>query len=173
MSGDESTKIGGVDYIPTEPDDDQSSTPQVESVEDNVVVKKKPGRKPGRKPRTAIPNTNELPKTPVVGKTKRKPVGLRRPTTNPGDVRPGYRRRRVLDVEDRIQMFQEGGYSIVMGEDGAPRSRRAGNGRRTILMEIPEAIYDEDQQAKYREWNKDAQERLKPREGKGFYQPKS
>ena len=40
-------------------------------------------------------------------------------------------------------------------------------------MEIDEELYNNDQQAKYVKWNRDAQERLKPREGAGYYQPKT
>lgn len=128
--------------------------------------------KQGRK---KLPTTGEKPNTPTTGQTKRKerkPVGLRSPVKKT-ETRPGYHRRWVNDVEDRLQIFEEGGYEAVLDKDGSMKTRRAGAGRRQVLMEIPQELYDEDQQVKYAKWNKDAQERLKPREDvKGFYQPK-
>ena len=117
----------------------------------------------------------EKPNTPETGKTQRKerkPVGLRSPVKRT-ETREGYHRRWVNDVEDRLQIFEEGGYEVVMDPTGSPKTRRAGAGRRQVLMEIPQDLYDEDQQTKYAKWNRDAQERLTPREDReGFYQPK-
>lgn len=128
--------------------------------------KKKPGRPPNKPP------VGETAKAkPEVGKTKRKPVGLRGINKTP--TRKGFRRRWVNDKEDRVQMFLEGGYTLVKEEDGETRTRRAGGGVNAVLMEIEDEIYNKDQHSKYAKWNKDNQERLKPREGTGYYQPKT
>lgn len=128
-------------------------------------VKRKPGRPP-----TKPPVGDSSKDKPEVGSTNRKPVGLRGINKTP--TRKGFRRRWVNDKEDRVQMFQDGGYTLVKDDAGETRTRRAGSGVNAVLMEIEEGIYFEDQEAKYAKWNKDNQERLKPREGTGYYQPK-
>lgn len=127
---------------------------------------KKVGRPPKKQPVGEAAQAK-----PEVGKTKRKPVGLRGINKTP--TRKGFRRRWVNDKEDRVQMFLEGGYTLVKEEDGDTRTRRAGGGVTAVLMEIKEEIYNEDQQDKYVKWNKDNQERLKPRDGPDYYQPKT
>jgi len=92
---------------------------------------------------------------------KRVPLGSRNVLTAP--QRPGYKRRFVNDTKDRIQQFQEAGYSIVEGQVpvGDPKIGRPGqlgnvvssqgDGQRKVLMEIPIEHYNEDymaQQAK-------------------------
>ena len=135
-----------------------------------VQTKRKPGRPPVKPPVGEVDNSK-----PPVGETtrkKRKPVGLRT-SVNRTETRTGFHRRWVNDTEDRIQMFKDGGYVPVQGKDGQPKVRRAGKGVKAVLMEIEEELYNEDQQTKYAKWNRDAQERLKPRDGTGYYQPKT
>ena len=91
---------------------------------------------------------------------KRVPLGTRNVLKYPD--RPGYVRRVVNDVEDRIQRFQNAGYEIVQNKNlpsgdpragdasqmGMPVSKSVGNGVKGVLMEIPEDWYKEDQQSK-------------------------
>lgn len=91
---------------------------------------------------------------------KRIKLGTRNILTAP--KRPGYVRRFVNDKGDRIQMFKDAGYSIVddnnvqvgdpkvgkAGKIGGSVSAPIGGGRRTILMEIPEELYNEDYKEK-------------------------
>jgi len=91
---------------------------------------------------------------------KRVPLGTRNVLKYP--KRPGYVRRVVNDVEDRIQRFKEAGYEIVQKKDlpsgdpragdasqmGMPVSKSVGNGVKGVLMEIPEEWYKEDQKRK-------------------------
>ena len=152
------------------PDEDE---PEVEEALPPVqkTVRKKTTR--GRKPTKKRPVGQSRVSKPEVGITERRPVGLRGIDETP--QRKGMRRRWVNDYEDRPQMFREGGYSVAMGQDGQPMTRRSKSGRgpTQILMEIDENLYNADQEKKYEVWNKDAQERLKPREGAGYYQPKT
>ena len=91
---------------------------------------------------------------------KRVPLGTRNVLRYP--ERPGYVRRVVNDVEDRIYRFQQAGYEIVQKKDlpsgdpragdasqmGMPVSKSVGNGVKGVLMEIPEEYYREDQKAR-------------------------
>jgi len=91
---------------------------------------------------------------------KRVPLGTRNVLKYP--KRPGYVRRVVNDVEDRIYRFQQAGYEIVQKADlpsgdpragdasqmGMPVSKNVGNGVKGVLMEIPEEFYREDQKAR-------------------------
>ena len=137
-----------------------------------IEPRNKPRVRPGPKPKVKPPVGETVKDKPPVGETGRKPVGLRSPI-NRTPTRKGFKRRWVNDREDRIQMFKDGGYVPVQGNDGQIKTRRAGSGVTAVLMEIDEELYNEDQQAKYKKWNRDAQERLKPREGAGYYQPKT
>jgi hypothetical protein len=88
---------------------------------------------------------------------KRIPLGTRNVLKYP--ERPGYKRRVVNDVEDRIQRFQQAGYEIVQKKDlpsgdpragdasqmGMPVAKNVGNGVKGVLMEIKEEWYKEDQ----------------------------
>lgn len=90
----------------------------------------------------------------------RKPVGTRRVLS--AEQRPGYHRRWVNDIDDRIQMFIEGGYTPVAGDAdnsdkratdpsklGSSQTRKSvGGGVEAVLMEIPLEWYNEDQAAK-------------------------
>lgn len=82
--------------------------------------------------------------------------------------RPGYVRRYVNDVGQRIESFKRAGYSIV-SEDQDNSDKRAsdpslqgtsltrvsvGGGIYAVLMEIPEEFYKEDQLAKQRQVDK-------------------
>ena len=99
-------------------------------------------------------------KTETKKRPKRVPLGTRNVLKYP--ERPGYRRRVVNDVEDRVQRFKEAGYEIVQRKNlpsgdpragdasqmGMPVSKSVGNGVKGVLMEIPEDWYLEDQKAK-------------------------
>lgn len=128
------------------------------------------------KPRRGRPPLSDVKKAkasreqkPAVGETRRKPVGLRKPAQT--KQRKGYVRRWVNDIEDRVQLFKEGSYTHVLEDDGQPKKRRAGQGKVQYLMEIDENLYNGDQQTKYKTWNKDLEEKLKPKDG--FYKPKT
>lgn len=86
---------------------------------------------------------------------KRVKIGMRNVLTAP--QKPGFVRRFVNDIKDRIQVFKEAGYSIVEDDItvGDPKIGRAsqlgsgvssqvGGGMRSVLMEIPEEYYNED-----------------------------
>lgn len=72
-------------------------------------------------------------------------------------ARPGFKRRFVNDVPGRIDRFRDSGWEVAE-KDGGIDSRFAGklggaqtDGNihgNTVLMEIPEEFYHEDQQAK-------------------------
>jgi len=133
-----------------------------------AATPKRRGRPPTKKP--PIQKTKES--HPQVGMTKRKPVGLRKNTNNADPIK-GFKIRWVNDHGDRPHVFKEGWWEPVIGRDGKPVTRNSKlGGKRQILMKLREDLYEEDQQAKYSKWNKDAQERLKPREGEGYYTPK-
>lgn len=110
---------------------------------------------------------------------KRTPLGMRNILTT--DQRPGYVRRWVNDVEDRVKQAKEAGYEPVMtqtevgdervGADtqmGAIVSRSVGGGRRAVLMEIPKVFYDEDQAAKQKRVDH-IEAGLQPGRGDGQY----
>ena len=90
---------------------------------------------------------------------KRVPLGRRNILNYP--KRPGYERRVVNDLDDRVLTFQQAGWEPVKQEDlidqdariGASRMgltarKPVGGGVHGVLMEIPEEWYKEDQQAK-------------------------
>lgn len=90
---------------------------------------------------------------------KRVKLGTRNILTAP--QKPGFVRRFVNDVKDRVQMFKDAGYSIVeddiiVGDSkigrasqlGSGVSSQVGNGVRSVLMEIPEEYYNEDDKEK-------------------------
>lgn len=93
------------------------------------------------------------------GRPIRIPLGTRNVLTAP--KRTGYVRRFVNDEKDRVQQFGEAGYNIVRDdiEIGDPKAgketqvgsavgKAVGQGVRTVLMEIKEEWYQEDQKAK-------------------------
>lgn len=128
--------------------------------EDNVPVsnaksikeiseKQKTKSKRGRPPRSNKP----------INRPKRQPLATRNILTAPH--RPGFVRRFVNDVEDRIEIFKDAGYKIVteptkVGDKragtetplGTPVRKSVGGGTVAVLMEIPEEFYNEDQMAK-------------------------
>lgn len=85
------------------------------------------------------------------------PIGTQKRLSVP--QRPGYVRRWVNDIDERIEMFKQAGYEIVADEAmpigdqaskdsqplGATRRKSVGRGRYAYLMEIPEDLYREDQ----------------------------
>lgn len=145
-------------------------TPKIPNAFKNMGKVDGLAKKRGR-PSTKPPVGDTKESKPAVGKTARKPVGLR--GINKAPTREGYRRRWVNDTEDRVQMFIDGGYAHVKDENGDDRVRRAGSGISAYLMEIDETLYNDDQESKFAKWNKDNQERLKPRDGAGYYQPRT
>jgi hypothetical protein len=89
---------------------------------------------------------------------KRVPLGTRNVLTAP--KKPGFVRRFVNDVGDRIQMFKDASWNVSadvnqVGDDkigkasliGSMANPSVGQGKRAILMEIPEEIYNADRAA--------------------------
>ncbi len=115
-----------------------------------------------------ISEENQTPDKKSPGKDKKRPrvpLGTRNVLTF--SKRPGYVRRIVNDVDDRIQRFNDAGYEIVHGEEtggdplagaaskiGSAVSKPVGGGTMGVLMEIPEEYYNEDQAAKHAEIDK-------------------
>lgn len=134
------------------------------------VVKKRRGRPPKKKP---VQETAHEAK-PEIGETRRrKPVGLRGIDRTP--TRKGYVRYWANMVEDNPDIFKEGGWTPVLDDNGEPKTRksRAGRGPRAMLFEIPENLYNEDQQAKTEQYEKSIGELMKSRSDQpGFYEPK-
>lgn len=92
---------------------------------------------------------------------KRTPLGTRNVLT--AEQRPGFVRRWVNDVDDRLERAKDAGYTSVLKptEVGDPKAgadsqmgtivaKSVGGGTRAVLMEIPEQFYREDQDAKAR-----------------------
>ncbi len=91
---------------------------------------------------------------------KRVPIGSRNILTT--DQKEGFKRRWVNDDPGRVQMFEEAGYKIVndptkvgdrrvgdASNQGSSVTRKSvGGGQFSVLMEIPEEFYREDQEAK-------------------------
>jgi len=90
---------------------------------------------------------------------KRTPIGTRNVLKS--ENREGYVRRFVNNVDGRVDMFLDAGYSIVNDDTktaddnvgsatklGSNASRNVGGGTNAVLMEIPEEFYNEDQLAK-------------------------
>lgn len=105
------------------------------------------------------------PEKKAKGRKPRVPLGTRNVLQYP--QRPGYVRRVVNDVDDRVQRFKDAGYEIVHGDEtggdpmagaaskiGSAVSKPVGGGRAGVLMEIPEEYYREDQAAKQAEIDK-------------------
>lgn len=94
-------------------------------------------------------------KSRAVGREERVP--LHRQNIIQADTRPGYVRRLVNDIDDRIERFQKAGWRPVEGEQvgdphaGDPSSvssmtvKSVGAGMKAVLMEIPQDLYDQDQ----------------------------
>lgn len=95
------------------------------------------------------------------GRPKRQPVSQRVILSAP--TRPGYERRWVNDKDDRIKLFEEGGWKPVVNNAdietadkakmvesslGSVVTRHTGGGTRSVLMEIKKEWYDEDQAKK-------------------------
>ena len=107
------------------------------------------------------------PARPIEGKSRatktarpEERVPLHRQNIIHTDTRPGFVRRLVNDVDDRIERFQKAGWSPVEGEQigdehaGDPSSlgsasvKSVGAGMKAVLMEIPEEYYKADQKDK-------------------------
>ena len=93
------------------------------------------------------------------GRPIRVPLGTRNVLTAP--KRKGYTRRFVNDEKDRIQQFEEAGYTIVHDDTkigdpkagtetqvGSVTNKAVGGGTRAVLMEIKDEYYKADQKAK-------------------------
>ena len=89
---------------------------------------------------------------------KRVPLGTRNVLTAP--KKPGFVRRFVNDVGDRVQMFKDAAWKVSddvnqIGDDkigkasllGSMANPSVGGGTRSILMELPEEIYNADRAA--------------------------
>lgn len=98
--------------------------------------------------------------TRATNRPKRTPIAQRNILTV-ANKRDGFKQRWVNDVDGRIQMFEEAGYTSVQRptEVGDPQAgastqvdrvvrKPVGGGITAVLMEIPEEYYAEDQQAK-------------------------
>ncbi len=105
-------------------------------------------------------NDQSLAKGPV-GRPSRRPVSRRVVLSAP--QRAGYVRRWVNDAEGRIKIFEEGGWKPVQNDPGletADKSRLAesslgsvvtrhvGNSMKSVLMEIKQEYFNEDQAKK-------------------------
>lgn len=134
------------------------------------VVKKRRGRPPKKRP---VQETMHDSKPEVGATQRRKPIGLRGFDRTP--TRKGFVRYWANIVEDNVDIFIEGGWKAVVGDDGQQKTRksRAGRGPRAVLMEIPQELYDEDQIEKTRVYEESVGELLKTRADQpGFYQPR-
>ena len=93
------------------------------------------------------------------GRPERVPLGTRNVLTAP--KRPGYVRRFVNDEPGRISQFEAAGYSVVKEDicvgdpkigkglqPGSGVSLEVGGGTKSVLMEIREEWFEEDQKAK-------------------------
>ena len=94
------------------------------------------------------------------GRPQRKPIGTsnRMKIRNRDDVNFFY--RWVNDVDDRVEMFKEGGYQVVDPQDAqleqsriegglsADKTLSVGGGIRAVLMRQRKEDYDEDQNTK-------------------------
>jgi len=96
----------------------------------------------------------------VTGESPRKrvPLGTRNILTAP--KKPGFVRRFVKDVGDRIQNFKDASWIVAtdvnkVGDDkigkpsllGSMANPHTGGGTRCVLMEIPEEIFNADRAA--------------------------
>jgi len=108
-------------------------------------------------------------------RAKRTPVSGRNRLVSPS--RKGYVRRFVNDEEDRIKVFENGGWQIVRGDVstgdksiareaqmGSPVMKGVGSGKKAYLMEIKEDWYNEDQAAKQKKIQETVDEIVKKRE---------
>ena len=99
----------------------------------------------------------------TLNRPKRIPLHEQRRSILTAPSKPGFVRRIVNDVGNRIERFLQGGYKIVEDKDviigeGVDNNQSLGTGARKgvgkgvtgVLMEIPKEIYDEDQAAKQR-----------------------
>ena len=113
--------------------------------------------------------------TPLATRPKRTPVSNRNLLTSP--TRKGYTRRFVNDEEDRVKVFEEGGWQIVRGDVpvgdksvtregsmGSPVTKHVGGGKKAYLMEIRDDWYNEDQAAKQKKIQETVNEIVKKRE---------
>lgn len=119
----------------------------------------------------------------ITGKQTRKriPLGTRNVLTAP--KRPGFVRRFINDVGDRVQTFKDAGWDVVTdgsasGDDktgrasamGSMTNPSVGGGNRGILVEIPEELFKADRaesQAKITQVERELRRNdLKPSAGK-------
>ncbi len=119
-------------------------------------------------------------------RTTRVPVSSSRsPLEVKGFDQKNYQGRWVMDVDDRIQVFLEGGYEFVpkseiqgrAGEKTADTSsgldsrisKPAGRGKTLYLMRLPRKFYEEDRKAKDVEIDRTEEGLKNPLKGEGNY----
>ncbi len=118
-------------------------------------------------------------------RAERVPVASSRsPLTVKGFDQKNYQGRWVVDIDDRIQTFLDGGYEFVpkseihsAGERTTESSsgldsrvsKPAGRGRTLYLMRLPRKFYEEDRKAKDIEIDRTEEGLKKPLKGEGTY----
>ena len=133
----------------------QGRETEVVPVDGGFALREQPKAAPVAEPQKEAETKPDTPQR----QRKRVPLGRRNILKYPD--RPGYRRRVVNDIDDRVLTFQQAGWEPVSQEDlldqdariGASRMgltarKPVGGGVHGVLMEIPEEWYLEDQQAK-------------------------
>jgi hypothetical protein len=150
----------------------------------NVVSNKKSDSKN----KTSATSAKSKPHAPIgaslnddsrANRPARIPIGSQRRLRVP--ERKGFVRRWVNDIEDRIEMFKDAGYTVVVDDDmpigdqpskdakplGATRCKSVGRGRTAYLMEIPEHLYKEDQASKIKRNMEMQRTAMQPRDIEG------
>jgi len=99
----------------------------------------------------------ELEKKSNLGEQPRKRIKLGARNVLTAPKRPGFERRFINDVGDRVQTFKDAGWNVVddgskVGDDkagkaspmGSMANPSVGGGQRGVLVEIPEELYKAD-----------------------------
>lgn len=98
------------------------------------------------------------------GRPTRTPVGRRNILSVKGQE-PGYVYRIINDEDDRVEMFKEAGWEVVLNSDvsvgdkrvtqtsavGSAATMSVGGGKKGVVVRIKQEWYDEDQKAKQRQ----------------------
>ncbi len=118
-------------------------------------------------------------------RTERVPVSSSRsPLAVKGFDQKNYQGRWVMDIDDRIQVFLDGGYEFVPKTDiksagerttdtssglDSRVSKPAGRGKTLYLMRLPRKFYEEDRKAKDIEIDRTEEGLKNPLKGEGNY----